>query len=127
MIAPTGDYKCEVVDVAEYQGALLEGNNNQLLYQQVENELVNDAALRRPVLEVAEPGLVALELDSGAAVLEVVAEPGEQSSLNPLSRECGEDGMGACKLKYLLQIEEDCDFGALVDLRQEGDDPVLYT
>ena len=68
---------------AEQHRALQEGEGHQLLHQQVEYERAEDSALRRPVLQLAEAGLVALELDSGTAVLEVVTEPASSLPRTP--------------------------------------------
>ena len=58
----------------------------------------------RPVLKLAEAGLMALELGPGAAVLEVVPEPGEQPSANPLSCEGGEDDVGAARSRMTTTV-----------------------
>lgn len=44
---------------------------------------------------------------TGAAVLQVVPEPGQQSSPHPLPHESGVHGPRTCQLESLLEVEED--------------------
>lgn len=117
----------KVVRVAKQHCVLLEGEGNQLLHQRVEKEPAEDVTLGRPVLELAETGLVALELYPGEAVLGVVAEPGEQFFSNPRPARATRMTWGLASSNVFFQVEEDCACGAVVDLRQEGDDAVRCT
>ncbi|KAK4328703.1 hypothetical protein Pmani_000899 [Petrolisthes manimaculis] len=77
-----------------------------------------------PIFHLLEARLVTLESDPGTAVLQEVAKPRQHPSSHPFLHKCIEDGMGAGQFKCLLQVDEDSNGGAVVDMSHQGEDTV---
>lgn len=101
------DDKGQVVCVAKEAGPRSQIDLEEALHKCTEEGWAEDTALRGAILVSVGGGCLALVADSRFTIPKEVFKPAEEATLNAPACQGRKDGLWACKLKGLLEVDED--------------------